>query len=476
MKRVAFYSWQSDLPNSTNRGFIEKALENAVKQIRDDNSVKVEPVIDRDTSGVPGSPDIASTILAKIEQAHIFVCDVSIISQDKLSRPTPNPNVLIELGYAMKALGPQQIIMVMNSAFGDPELLPFDLRMKRVLTYRAADGDENRASERRQLEAKLEQGLRTILLELDKFLIAEAVEPSSVSNQAIRAVENSEPNQLILVRKFMSWFIDELDKVAPPFPATAAEIEPDELLIQAINQTEGLVAEFARLASAIAITNKLELILAIYKNFDHFLNNYLPPRGFSGSYTTIRFDFYKFLGHELFISLLALLIRENKWEFITALLEEGLYVENTSSGTPRIVAVTDISDYIQVLQYRSQRLELNRVSVRADMLNERHTKGELAKIVPMRQFIDADYFLLLRHGLEWRPWSTIYLENQVPRFLLEASRTKYAEQLLRPLSIEDISAFRVRVAESKSMLRQMFTRSLWFSPLEYFNPNTIGSQ
>ena len=74
-----FYSWQSDLPNSTNRGFIERALEQAARSIQSDETFKVEPVIDRDTAGIPGSPDIANTILSKIEQAHIFVCDVSII-------------------------------------------------------------------------------------------------------------------------------------------------------------------------------------------------------------------------------------------------------------------------------------------------------------------------------------------------------------------------------------------------------------
>ena len=97
MDYKVFYSWQSDLPNATNRGFIQKALENATKVIRDDGSIQVEPVVDRDTVGVPGAPDIASTILAKIEQSQVFVCDVSIINQGANSRPTPNPNVLIEL-------------------------------------------------------------------------------------------------------------------------------------------------------------------------------------------------------------------------------------------------------------------------------------------------------------------------------------------------------------------------------------------
>lgn len=168
MNDVIFYSWQSDLPNATNRGFIQKALENAARAIRKDGSIHVEPVVDRDTLGIPGAPDIASTILAKIDQAEVFVCDVSIISQGINSRPTPNPNVLIELGYAMKALGSERIIMVMNLAFGEPELLPFDLRMRRMISYHMPKKSEDRATERKKLERNLELGLRTIFTEVDR--------------------------------------------------------------------------------------------------------------------------------------------------------------------------------------------------------------------------------------------------------------------------------------------------------------------
>src|SRR3990167_5443512 len=101
MRKVVFYSWQSDLPNATNIGFIQLALENAAAAIASDDTVAVEPVVDRDTQGVAGAPDIASTIFAKITAADIFVADVSIINRPKKGRPTPNPNVLIELGYAM---------------------------------------------------------------------------------------------------------------------------------------------------------------------------------------------------------------------------------------------------------------------------------------------------------------------------------------------------------------------------------------
>lgn len=49
MKRTIFYIWQSDLPNSPNRGFIQRALEDAAKVIRTD-TLDIEPLIDRDTA------------------------------------------------------------------------------------------------------------------------------------------------------------------------------------------------------------------------------------------------------------------------------------------------------------------------------------------------------------------------------------------------------------------------------------------
>jgi hypothetical protein len=167
-KCIVFYSWESDLPNSTNRSFIQKALEDAARSIRSDDSIKIDPVIDRDTSGVPGSPDIANTIFSKIDASDIFACDVSIINHGEKSRPTPNPNVLIELGYAVKALKSERIIMIMNTAFGGPELLPFDLSKKRVSTYCISKDDVDKSTERKKLTQLLVDAIKTIASHADK--------------------------------------------------------------------------------------------------------------------------------------------------------------------------------------------------------------------------------------------------------------------------------------------------------------------
>src|SRR5205823_8604367 len=133
--------------NATNRGLIQEALERAAKTIRIDDSLAVDPVLDRDTQNVPGAPDIAHTIFQKIEKAAAFVADVSIINPG-LGRPTPNPNVLIEVGYALKTLGNPRTVLVANTANGPVESLPFDLRTKRVLTYHMLPGGEDKPEQR----------------------------------------------------------------------------------------------------------------------------------------------------------------------------------------------------------------------------------------------------------------------------------------------------------------------------------------
>jgi hypothetical protein len=80
-------------------------------------------------------------------------------------RPTPNANVLIELGYAVKSLGTtDRLVLVMNTAYGD--VLPFDLRQYRLTTYCLPDAasGEVREKERKDLTAKLEKTFRHALL------------------------------------------------------------------------------------------------------------------------------------------------------------------------------------------------------------------------------------------------------------------------------------------------------------------------
>ncbi|MDR3472293.1 MAG: hypothetical protein P4M09_11470 [Devosia sp.] len=171
MAATIFYSWQSDTPKTTGRNFIERALERAIGQLADDlelDEAVRELVIDRDTKGVPGSPKIVDTIFAKIDAAEAFVGDMTFVGRRPNDHPIPNPNVLIEYGWALKSLTHDRVVTVMNTAYGepDPATLPFDMRhVRHPITFHLADGatTEEVQAVRTDLAKTLTVALRDIL-------------------------------------------------------------------------------------------------------------------------------------------------------------------------------------------------------------------------------------------------------------------------------------------------------------------------
>ena len=164
---IIFYSWQSDVPNAVNRNFIRRALEQAVESLNRQEGADVEDAVrlDQDTQGVAGSPAIVDTILAKIEVCDVFLPDVTFVP-DNAARRTPNPNVMIEYGYALKAPSAAKIVTVMNTHFGPPTELPFDMRHRRFpITYDLApDADpETRRRVRDRLVTDLARAIATVL-------------------------------------------------------------------------------------------------------------------------------------------------------------------------------------------------------------------------------------------------------------------------------------------------------------------------
>src|SRR5215831_4318363 len=142
-----FYSWQSDQPQ--NRSFIRSALQLAIKELQQDSALdeaQRDIVADQDTQDVPGSPGVAETILEKIRLADVFVADLTFVQKagerNAPERACPNPNVLLEYGYALHALGEGKIIGVLNEVHGSPKDLPFDLNHRRwPIRFTLASGE-----------------------------------------------------------------------------------------------------------------------------------------------------------------------------------------------------------------------------------------------------------------------------------------------------------------------------------------------
>ena len=142
MKNI-FFSWQSDLDSKTHRNYIEKCIKKSIKSLNKEKELHLFLEYDRDTLRLPGSPDITSSTFDKIKKCTLFVADISNITMHS-NRSIPNPNVLIELGYAINILGWERIICFFDINTGTIEQLPFDIRQKRILAYNPLKENEDK--------------------------------------------------------------------------------------------------------------------------------------------------------------------------------------------------------------------------------------------------------------------------------------------------------------------------------------------
>jgi hypothetical protein len=165
-----FWSWQSDYSPKTCRHFIREALVDAITQVVEEIGVDDadRPEIDHDTKGERGMADIAATILNKIADAAVFVADLTPIARSPDGKWLPNPNVMIELGWAMHRPGWECVIGILNMASGAKvEDLPFDIRQRRVVTFVLAENadKESRDAVHTKLVKELKGALRINLEE-----------------------------------------------------------------------------------------------------------------------------------------------------------------------------------------------------------------------------------------------------------------------------------------------------------------------
>ena len=182
---TVFYSWQSDLGET--RNVIEAALEKAIRRLNRDLPAEEALGLDQDTRGIAGWPEITSALFDKIDQCEVFVADITPINGPNSDfRITPNPNVLLELGYALATgFGRTRIICVINTHYlpnGDLRELPFDLRGSRPVQFtleaptdrgvESGQEDPTRIRARADLAARLEEALATVMKALEAERLA----------------------------------------------------------------------------------------------------------------------------------------------------------------------------------------------------------------------------------------------------------------------------------------------------------------
>ena len=332
--------------------------------------------------------------------------------------------------------------------------------------------NDERSPERAKLEKQLEASIRSAL--------AHAPEKEHESTHAVTAIENNQPNKIIVLRRDLGELLKKIHEKQPKKHSEGGTVEE---LIVSIDSTQEAVAEFLKIVEVSSVMNDMDSSIEIYKWLGNIFEQYHPKRK-DGRVSNADGDYFKFVGHEMFVSVIALYLREQRWGILENLLTEAIpvkYLENENGAGS--VYWHYASEHLPLLADESTKTR--RLSVHADILDARHTMGGLSAIMPMDEFTSADFFLFIlseippveygRGVWKWRPWSVLFMK-QAPLFIKNAEQGKYAQHLIDIFSVPDIEEFKKRLKERYAIVHNLFTGGFWHTPISDSDIDKIATR
>jgi hypothetical protein len=281
--------------------------------------------------------------------------------------------------------------------------------------------------------------------------------------------------------EYLDALLSDLEKTKPDFSKF------DEYDDAIVNQIENGVPITYRFIDAALLASKYgnyDGIQALYEFFGKALRTYNIPEGFSGTFSRTDFDGFKFLVYEMFVSLIASLIRNNHWDILGHILAEDLFVEKKYDS--KYVSFAHVSEYLGSLdQLRNQRLKKKRVTLMGDMLKERFTNSQLSQLLSHKDFLEADYFLFMRtvsHDENpkylydvWCPRACVWLEH-VPSYIVKAESKRFLAAMLPATGFSDEASFKENFIKKHGVFTRYFSTGWKDDPLEDFDLNKLGTR
>ena len=255
---------------------------------------------------------------------------------------------------------------------------------------------------------------------------------SSLFRRALEAIRNNKDYANGALNEYFEIFIKNLEN----FRITPAEVEFDDQVINSIEQFIPYRNEVIEIFLALALyRNNADT----HKQTHRFIEGLLPylsrPKHIS-TYKDWDFDNFYFIVHEIFLYAIACFLKHECFDAAAYLMRHFYYVENTEYSE-KLMPFSDIRHYMKSLESRNTRLNLRRISLRADLLHQRSNASGLSD----SQLMQADFILYIRDCMDvireedryqyWWPETLLYLDRHDSAFEIfkRAQSKEYFDQI-----------------------------------------------
>ena len=269
---------------------------------------------------------------------------------------------------------------------------------------------------------------------------------TAIFKRCIDAIKNHRAHSAGVFDEYCTKFAENLDM----FRIQKQEGEFDDEVINNIEQFLPFRNEVIQLFISVAQYAPEKYFI---QRLHRFLESIIPymskPQSIS-QWSEWDFDNYKFIVHELFLYLLAVLLKHDRLEQANYLLQQQYYLPgNSDYGRDVMVGFVVFREYMHSLNHRNNRLGLQRLSLRADLLKERCAGTG----IDFRYLLQADFVAFMRAEIEaqddnkrWWPETLLFLGHFNSPFEIFArsvskdyfSRSKILLAIEDPIDLEPL--------------------------------------
>ncbi|AEX54423.1 hypothetical protein GRAQ_04753 [Rahnella aquatilis CIP 78.65 = ATCC 33071] len=232
---------------------------------------------------------------------------------------------------------------------------------------------------------------------------------TSTYKRAVSAIKENKTFSAGALDEYFSTFITNLES----FRIGKKEGEFDDQIIDNIDKFLPYRNEIIMLFITIAqYAPKEENILKIHRFLEGLVPYMHRPQNVN-SWQEWDFDNFKFIIHEVFLYSIAIFMKFERFAEVNILLTQKYYVPgNTDYGKNTMVGYQVFREHLHSMQHRNSRLNLRRLSLHADLLEQRSKSSGLE----FRYLMQADFILFIRSEIQgddyysrWFPTTLLYV-------------------------------------------------------------------
>jgi hypothetical protein len=271
---------------------------------------------------------------------------------------------------------------------------------------------------------------------------------SALHRAALDALKRQSPSALMLVEDYLGSVVEGLETHRIPQGDDAQKF--DDQLDASLARFSPTKNELIELFGLVCRTHDNEDAHRIVVRFFEGVARYQVIPDNVSHYHEGDWDNFKFIASELYLSLIATLIKREKFGFVSAMLDALYFERGRHGGAAQPHNFTLFAGYLPSVDHRNQRRKLGRTSLKADWLNER-CKGSGIEFAELMQ---AEFVLFLRSNMDamktekvvmtWWPQSLCYIgyRDGPLELFARAASAAYFERIKPLLGVATVAEFK----------------------------------